>query len=105
MNDELTNEIVLVASQGVLRRLRWYRFFVYLVAIGFGFGFTYVLVKEPDLSVGVVVLLVANAIGFFSAMALLNAVGTQIVTQKMAVALAKTGLMADIVKMMKEGAE
>jgi hypothetical protein len=100
MNDELTNEIVLSASRGILRRMRWYRFFVYLVAVSFCYGFAYVLVNEPVLNTGVVVLLVGCAVGGFSAVALLNAVGVEITNQKMVVKLAEAGLMAEIVKIM-----
>lgn len=100
MNDELTNEIVLSASRGILRRMRWYRFFVYLVGISFGYGFIYVLTNEPVLNTGVVVLLVGSAVGVFSAVSLLNAVGVEITNQKMVVKLAKAGLMAEIVKVM-----
>jgi hypothetical protein len=100
MSDELTNEIVLSASRGILRRMRWYRFFVYLVAVGFGYGFVYVLTNEPVLNTGVVVLLVGSAIGVFSAVALLNAVGVEITNQKMVIKLAKAGVMSEIVRIM-----
>ena len=103
MNDEQMNAIVISASQRILTRMRLYRFSSYLVAIAFAYIFAYVLMNEPVLNTGVVVLLVGSAVGLFSAVALLNAVGVEITNQKMVVKLAKAGLMGEIVKMMTKG--
>lgn len=100
MNDDLTNEIVLSASRGILRRMRWYRFFVYLVGVSFGCGFVYVLTNEPVLNTGVFFLLLGSAIGVFSAVSILNAVGAEITNQKMVVKLAEAGVMSEIVRIM-----
>lgn len=100
-SDEIANELVYHTAKSRLRRYRWYRFGTQMTTLSFAVGFAFVLLNEPVLTTGVVMMLVGTLIGVFASFSMTQAVSAQVVTEKMIVELAKLGLMGSIVALMR----
>lgn len=86
-------DVLLKATKARLFRLRLARLGLQGMTFSFALGFAYVFIGEPQMSVGLAMMLLGLAVGFFASFTLLKRIAVEIVNDKLTIKLLETGLI------------